>query len=100
MLTCLPSGRCTIEIIQATPKLLKKLLKPLLNSKIEKASSRNRSIITTELKREPTAKALRPAAITLCFAYMTIRLEEITVLDFLSYAVRYFISTQQQFEWR
>ena len=41
-----------------------------------------------------------PAAITLCFAFMTIRLEEITVLDFLSYAVRYFISTQQQFEWR
>ena len=41
-----------------------------------------------------------PAAVTLCFAFMTIRLEEITVLDFLSYAVRYFISTQQQFEWR
>ena len=41
-----------------------------------------------------------PAAITLCFAFMTIRLEEITLLDFLSYAVRYFISTQQQFEWR
>ena len=41
-----------------------------------------------------------PAAITLCLAFMTIRLEEITVLDFLSYAVRYFISTQQQFEWR
>ena len=41
-----------------------------------------------------------PAAITLCFAFMTIRLDEITVLDFLSFAVRYFISTQQQFEWR
>ena len=41
-----------------------------------------------------------PAAITLCFAFMTIRLEEITVLDFLSYAVRYFITTQQHFEWR
>ena len=41
-----------------------------------------------------------PAAITLCFAFMTIRLDEITVLDFLSFAVRYFITTQQQFEWR
>ena len=41
-----------------------------------------------------------PAAITLCFAFMTIRLEDVTVLDFISYAVRYFITTQQQFEWR
>ena len=41
-----------------------------------------------------------PAAITLCFAFMTIRLDEITVLDFLNFAVRYFITTQQQFEWR
>ena len=41
-----------------------------------------------------------PAAVTLCFAFMTIRLEDVTVLDFISYAVRYFITTQQYFEWR
>ena len=41
-----------------------------------------------------------PAAVTLCFAFMTIRLEDVTVLDFISYAVRYFITTQQHYEWR
>lgn len=41
-----------------------------------------------------------PAAITLCFGFLTIRMEDITVLDFIKYAVRYFISTQQEFYWR
>lgn len=43
---------------------------------------------------------LMPAAITLCFGFLTIRMEDITVLDFIRYAVRYFISTQQEFYWR
>ena len=41
-----------------------------------------------------------PAAATLCFAFLTIRMEDTTVLDFLRYAVGYFISSQQAFEWR
>lgn len=41
-----------------------------------------------------------PAAITLCYGFLTIRMEDITVMDFLQFAVRYFISTQQQFFWR
>lgn len=41
-----------------------------------------------------------PAAATLCYGFLTIRLEDITVMDFIQYAVRYFISTQQYFEWR
>lgn len=41
-----------------------------------------------------------PAAATLCYGFLTIRLEDTTVLDFINYAVRYFISTQQYFEWR
>ena len=41
-----------------------------------------------------------PAAVTLCFGFMTIRLDDTTVLDFIKYAVRYFISTQQYYEWR
>lgn len=41
-----------------------------------------------------------PAAATLCFGFLTIRLDDTTVLDFIKYAVRYFISTQQYFEWR
>lgn len=34
------------------------------------------------------------------YAFMTIRLDETTILDFIKYAVRYFITTQQYFEWR
>ncbi|WP_322176775.1 hypothetical protein [Acutalibacter caecimuris] len=41
-----------------------------------------------------------PAAATLCFGFLTIRMEETTVLDFLKYAVRYFISSQQIYDWR
>ena len=41
-----------------------------------------------------------PAAVTLCYSFLTIRMDDTTVLDFIKYAVRYFISTQQYFEWR
>ena len=40
------------------------------------------------------------AAVTHCYGYLTIRMDETTVLDFMRYAVRYLISTQQYFEWR
>lgn len=45
-------------------------------------------------------KSMLPAALTLCYAFLSIRLDEITILDFIKYAVRYFITTQQIFEWR
>lgn len=41
-----------------------------------------------------------PAAVTLCFGFLTIRMDDTTVLDFMKYAVRYFISTQQEYKWR
>ena len=41
-----------------------------------------------------------PAALTLTYGFLTIRLEDATMLDFIKNAVRYFISTQQYFEWR
>ena len=41
-----------------------------------------------------------PAAVTMCFGFLTIRMDDATVLDFIRYAVRYFISTQQYYEWR
>ena len=41
-----------------------------------------------------------PAAATLCFAFLTIRMEDTTVLDFLRYAASYFISSQQNYDWR
>ena len=46
------------------------------------------------------ARILIPVAVTLCYGFLTIRMDETTVLDFIKYAVRYFISTQQEFYWR
>ena len=41
-----------------------------------------------------------PAAVTLCYGFLTIRMDDTTVLDFIKYAFRYFISTQQEYYWR
>ena len=43
---------------------------------------------------------LIPAALTLCFAFLTVRKDEMTVLDYLKYAVRYFLTDQQYYEWK
>ena len=45
-------------------------------------------------------RLLLPAAATLCYGFLTIRLEEATVLDFLRWAARYFVGAQQSFAWR
>ena len=37
-----------------------------------------------------------PAAATLCFGFLTIRLDETTVLDFIRYAVRYFTTAENE----
>lgn len=41
-----------------------------------------------------------PAAITMCYAFLTIRKDEVTVLDYIKFAVRYFMTNQQYYEWR
>ena len=41
-----------------------------------------------------------PLVAVLVWGFVTIRLEDTTILDFLRYAVKYFISTQQHFKWR
>lgn len=41
-----------------------------------------------------------PAALTLGYGFLTIRLDEATIVDFVHYAVRYFLTTQQYYEWR
>ena len=41
-----------------------------------------------------------PAAVTLGYGFLTIRMDDTTVMDFIRYAVRYFISTQQYYEWK
>lgn len=45
-------------------------------------------------------KWLIPIAVTLSYGFLTIRMDETTILDFIKYAVRYFISTQQYYEWK
>ena len=41
-----------------------------------------------------------PAAVTLCYGFLTIRMDDMTILDFLRYATRYFLSAQQYFQWK
>ena len=41
-----------------------------------------------------------PIALTVFFGFLTIRLDDTTILDFIRYAVRYFITKQQYYEWR
>lgn len=47
-----------------------------------------------------TTKILIPAVLTAAFAFLSIRNDETTILDFIKYAVRYFISTQQIYYWK
>lgn len=46
------------------------------------------------------SKMLLPGAISMAYGVLTIRADDTTVLDYLGYAVRYFITTQQSYEWR
>lgn len=41
-----------------------------------------------------------PLAITLMFAVLTIRKDDISTIDYIKYAVRYFVFAQQRYEWR
>ncbi len=41
-----------------------------------------------------------PATLSLAFGFLTIRKDETAVIDSIGYAVRFFISGQQYFEWR
>lgn len=43
---------------------------------------------------------LIPAAVTLCFGFLTIRKDDMTVLDYMKYAVKYFLTEQQTYKWR
>lgn len=41
-----------------------------------------------------------PIVITALYAFMSIRFEDTSILDFIRYAVSYFIGRQQIYEWR
>lgn len=43
---------------------------------------------------------LLPAAVTVVFGFLTIRLEDSSVLDYIKRAWRYFVGSQQYFEWK
>ncbi len=51
-------------------------------------------VLLVELKWIP------PAAITLCFGFLTIRKEDMTILDYMKFAAKYLITDQQQYKWR
>ncbi len=44
-------------------------------------------------------KTVFPLAFTAGFAFLSIRFEDNTVLDFIRRGIRYFVTTQQYFEW-
>lgn len=44
--------------------------------------------------------SLIPAALTLGFGFLAIRMEDATVLDYMSYAARYVLASQKYYEWR
>ena len=41
-----------------------------------------------------------PAAVTLVYGLLTIRMDDTTVMDYMKYAVKFLITTQQYYEWR
>ena len=45
-------------------------------------------------------KIYTPAVITLCYGFLTIRKDDATVLYYIKYAVRYFITDQQTYKWK
>lgn len=41
-----------------------------------------------------------PGAITLVYGFLTIRMDNSTMLDYIRYAAKYLFATQQYYEWR
>lgn len=41
-----------------------------------------------------------PLVLAVVYGFLTIRLEEVSILDFLTYAVAFFLTQQQYYEWR
>ena len=47
-----------------------------------------------------TTRSPIPLAVAATYGFLTIRFEEVCILDFISWAARYFITTQQEYKWR
>ena len=46
------------------------------------------------------AEFIPPIVLTAVYAFLTIRFEDTSILDFISYACAYFFTRQQLYEWR
>lgn len=46
------------------------------------------------------ARIFLPASATLLYGFLSIRLDDTTITDYIRYAAKFFITTQQHFEWR
>ncbi|MCD7723841.1 MAG: hypothetical protein LUH82_07895 [Clostridiales bacterium] len=46
-----------------------------------------------------TIKSFVPAVAAMLFAFLTIRNDNTTILDFIKYSARYFLLSQQEFKW-
>lgn len=46
-----------------------------------------------------TTRIVIPAVIVALFAFLSIRTEDDTILDYIQYSIKYFISSQQYYEW-
>lgn len=46
-----------------------------------------------------TTKITVPAAVAAAYAFLSIRNNDTTILDFIKYAAKYFLLTQQEFRW-
>ena len=47
-----------------------------------------------------TIKLVLPLALTLVYAFLTIQLDDVSIMDFIKLAVKFFISTQQNYVWK
>ena len=47
-----------------------------------------------------TIHLVLPMALTLLYMFLSIRLEDVCVLDYISCGVKYFLLSQQYFEWK
>ena len=45
-------------------------------------------------------KFFLPLAATLCYSFLTMRFDNMSVKDYIVRAVRFFLTTQQYYEWR
>lgn len=41
-----------------------------------------------------------PVAFTVCFAFLSLRVDETSIMDYIFNAVRFFVTSQQLFLWR